>query len=38
MNRRPMNKSYSKKVFTRTAENVNSKNFRPLPQRGGYRL
>lgn len=36
--RKAMNRQASKKLFTRTASKVNSKNLRGAPMRGGIRL
>lgn len=38
MRRKPMKDYGSKKLFTKTADNVNSRNFRPVMPRGGYRI
>ena len=38
MKRRKMKKAKSKKLFSRTAQKVNRKNYQPKPMRGGYRL
>ena len=38
MKRRPMKKSSSKKLFTKTAQTTNLKNLRGTPMRGGIRL
>lgn len=37
MKRKPMNDSYSKKVF-RNGDTVKETNLRPHPMRGGFRL
>lgn len=38
MSRKPMDGASSRKLFTRTAQKVSSKNYRPPAARGGYRL
>lgn len=38
MKRRPMKKSSSKKLFSKTAQATNPKNLRGTPMRGGGRL